>query len=67
MSANTVREVRKLFRNTGSLKRDGFIAVEFETDAKAYPRHVGKLYIAGDWFDVAQATELRDFLNEVLP
>lgn len=55
------------FKNTGTLKRDDFTVAEFETDKKQYPRHVGKLYIDGNWFDVDQARELRDFLNEVLP
>jgi hypothetical protein len=55
------------FKNTGSLKRDDWTVAEFETDKKQYPKQVGKLYIDGNWFDVAQARELRDFLNEVLP
>lgn len=57
----------KAFRNTGSLKRDWFTVAEFETDAEQYPKQVGKLYIDGNWFDVQQARELRDFLNQVLP
>jgi hypothetical protein len=55
------------FKNTGTLTRDGFTVAEFETDKKQYSRHVGKLYIDGNWFTVDQARELRDFLNEVLP
>lgn len=55
------------FINTGRLMRDGDPITEFEADAKQYPRHVGKLYIEGNWFDVDQARALRDFLNEVLP
>lgn len=55
------------FVNTGTLKRDGNTVAEFETDTKQYPKQVGKLYIDGNWFDVAQARELRDFLNMILP
>lgn len=55
------------FRNTGTLMRDGFMVAQFEDDAKEYPKQVGKLYIDGNWFDVLQARELRDFLNRILP
>lgn len=55
------------FRHTGALLRDGFAVAEIENDEEKYPKQVGKLYIEGNWFDVGQAVELRDFLNEVLP
>ena len=55
------------FRNTGTLMRDGFMAAQFEDDAKQYPKYVGQLYIDGNWHTVEQARELRDFLNQVLP
>ncbi len=55
------------FINTGRLMRDGEPITEFETDMKQYPKHVGKLYIEGNWFDVEQARELRDFLTGILP
>src|SRR5271154_4586735 len=56
------------FRNTGSLIRDKWNTIaEFETNAKDYPKQVGKLYIDGNWFTVEEARELRDFLNQILP
>jgi hypothetical protein len=55
------------FKNARALKREEWTVAEFETDEEQYPKQVGKLYIDGNWFDVEQARELRDFLNEVLP
>ena len=55
------------FRNTGTLMRDGFMVAQFEDDAETYPRHVGQLYIDGNFHTVEQTRELRDFLNQVLP
>jgi hypothetical protein len=55
------------FRNTGRLMRDGDPITEWESNAKDFPKHVGKLYIEGNWFTVEQARELHDFLNQILP
>ena len=73
--ADEIERLRKLvrggdpgqFRHTGALVRDGETIAKFETDTEKFPKHVGELYVNGDWFTVEQARELRDFLNEVLP
>lgn len=41
--------------------------IEIERDAKAWPDHVGKLWMGSTWLSVAEARELRDWLNKVIP
>jgi hypothetical protein len=41
--------------------------IEIERDEKNYPEHVGKLWLGSTWFSVAEARELRDWLNKVIP
>ena len=41
--------------------------IEIEHDAKQYPEYVGKLWLGSTWLDVAEARELRDWLNKVIP
>ena len=48
------------------LQIGGDLIAEFETD-KMWTKHIGELYIPGNWFSVSDARRLRDFLNEVLP
>jgi hypothetical protein len=41
--------------------------MEVEKGAENYPNQVGKLWTGDDWVTVAQARELRDWLNKVIP
>lgn len=41
--------------------------IEIERDAKNYPEYVGKLWMGSTWLSVAEARELRDWLNKVIP
>lgn len=41
--------------------------MEIEQDSKKYPANAGKLWMGSSWLTVAQAREMRDWLNKVIP
>lgn len=53
------------FKNCGPFP--GCSDIEIERDEKAYPQHVGKLWMGSTWFTVPEVRALRDWLNGVLP
>lgn len=46
---------------------DGDAIVAIETDGKAYPKYVGRLWLGATWLTVAEARKFRDWLDKVIP
>jgi hypothetical protein len=55
------------FNNQKPLNLDGVRLVEIEKGYGDYEEYKGTLYFPSQWFTVAQARALRDWLNEALP
>lgn len=49
------------------LDEDGDILMEIETKSGGYPRQAGKLWTGNAWLTVAQARDLRAWLDKVIP